>query len=86
MYKVKIRNNKTGEVRVYEDECEWHENSVWFWTKGNFGCDCNRHLLFHRAVGDESDYDVECDDGKNRKYSAIDAVLESGEVVVLDGE
>ena len=48
-YKVAIRNNATGEVRIQEQEgLEWRDSSLFWWTRreGNFGCDCNRAQVF----------------------------------------
>ena len=54
---IAIRNNKTGEVRVHRDpDATWWSHSEFAWTEGNFGCDCNRHLVFLWAAGeDEAD-------------------------------
>ncbi len=53
-YKIAIRKNATGEIRVYElERCDWDDASL-FWLsrgQGNFGCDCNRELEFVRAGG-----------------------------------
>lgn len=62
-YRIAIKNNSTGEVRVYESDDEWRgENdpemlqmgisespSAFWWTEGNGGCDCNRELHFEYA-------------------------------------
>ena len=64
-----IRKNTTGEVRVAEVE-DWlvdgHRNpSVYNWTDGNFGCDCNREILFDRAGGGDPDpMDMACTEGR----------------------
>jgi hypothetical protein len=58
-YKVAIRKNETGEVRLYEQTgWDWvhddgmgngpHDDFYW-WTNGNMGCDCNRELCFERV-------------------------------------
>jgi hypothetical protein len=52
-YSVAIRKNETGEVRICEMEVPWGETSLFWWTEGNFGCDCNRELLFERASEQE---------------------------------
>lgn len=37
----------------------WHD--VFWWTEGNMGCDCNRHLTFERAHGREpADEELVC--------------------------
>lgn len=59
-YKAAIRNNATGETRVYTLEgCDWHGDFIW--TEGNFACDCNRSIFFDSAGG--IDTDAEDDEG-----------------------
>ncbi len=90
-YKVAIRNNATGEVRIgVYDELEWHDSSVFFWTEGNFGCDCNRELEFTRAGGPgpaDDPYwnglETECGNGR---FSALYAEFADGSRVPLDDE
>lgn len=45
-----IREKSTGNVRLVDYDIEWATdpdgNAEWFWSEGNNGCDCNRHLLF----------------------------------------
>lgn len=60
-YTVTIRNNKTGEYRVYYDDGDYifttpygEEDMEHLWTDGNYGCDCNRAILFARANGEEA--------------------------------
>jgi hypothetical protein len=47
-YKVAIRNNETGEVRVGSYEYDFNSCFFW-WEEGNMACDCNRELEFARA-------------------------------------
>ena len=68
-YKVAIRKNETGEVRVRDmEEMRWAEGSEYWWSEGNYGCDCNRAREFLRAGG-ANEYDVareaptECSEG-----------------------
>lgn len=69
MQRAAIRNNATGEVRVRDyPELQWSDGSEWWWTEGNFGCDCNREWEFQRAGGEEESDDPEC--GESR-YSLI---------------
>jgi hypothetical protein len=49
-YTVAIRNNETGEVRMYRTEITWHEHAEFLWTDGNFGCDCNRAIFLTGAT------------------------------------
>ena len=63
----RIRNNETGEVRLYEatgfifppdTEPHW-----WYWEEGNMGCDCNREHHFGYAAG-EPYRKAKCGDGR----------------------
>lgn len=45
-YIVCIVNNLTKEQRVKAVDLEWNESSYFWWTEGNFGCDCNRQLVW----------------------------------------
>lgn len=66
MYKVLLRNNETLEEVWHHSEYEWNDFA---WTEGNFGCNCNRHLFFERAKGNNPDFDdAECGE---EKYSIV---------------
>ena len=89
-YSVLIRNNETGEERLYPlcKEVPWGDGSYYWWTEGNMSCDCNRHMSFLRAGGpgpvDDphwNDVDRDCGDGA---YSVPYAVLEDGTRIALD--
>lgn len=81
-YRVRIRNNETGEVRVTHHDLTWHASSLFWWIDGNFGCDWNRGAEFQRAAGvPEADIVWECG---NEKYTAIDATLDDGTVIPID--
>lgn len=85
-YTVRIRDNATGEIRECEQGVGWHDSSVFWWTEGNMGCDCNRRIEFIRASGrqpTDEEWDIPCTDDK---YTAIDATMPDGKVIVLDGE
>jgi hypothetical protein len=64
---VQIRHNESGEVRttrewaIYEPQ-DGETPNAFMYEEGNYSCDCNRHLFFHRAVGVEPD-DHDCGDG-----------------------
>jgi len=90
-YSFHVRDNRTGEVRLYEMGCEWFDHTVWFLTEGNFGCDCNRGESFARAGGiSEEALDAMSDDDNDpfpcghERYSIIDAVLSDGRVIRID--
>lgn len=67
-YVAIIRENSSGEIRrCQQDGLDWHEgndgNSYWWWTDGNFGCDCNRRDAFYnRTYGDDAGEDSPCGD------------------------
>lgn len=85
-YKVAIRKNSTGEIRLYDlGDIPWGESSEFWWTEGNMSCDCNRQWDFERAGGDPitEDPDPDCGD---IKYSALYAELEDGTRIPLDEE
>ena len=52
---VHIRRNADGAVRVYPfPEYGWDtDGSDFIWSDGNYACDCNRHLFFERAGGND---------------------------------
>ncbi len=81
-YRVAIRKVSSGETRVHVDPGEWdEERSPWSWVHGNFGCDCNRQLLFGRAHGEEDPDETVCGE---TEY-AIDYVeLPDGRRITVD--
>lgn len=89
-YQVKIIDTKTGEARMHTMDLNWfHEDgagSEYWWTDGNFGCDCNRGLEFIRASGreptDEEFEQIVCNQGR---YRVPFAVLDDGRRIVIDG-
>ena len=85
-YKVKRRNNSTGEVREWDTKSEWDFDKHWgdsselfWWTEGNFGRDCNRELVFY-------DWSEEADDRQcgETEYTVIHAELEDGTIIPID--
>lgn len=66
-----IRDNDTGELRVYQTEelmlQEETQPRTFIWKDGNYACDCNRRLFFKRSHQEEtetdSDYEYECTGG-----------------------
>jgi hypothetical protein len=85
-YTVAITDTTTGETRerTYDDLGEWDEGSEYWWTDGNFGCDCNRKLEFGRADG------IDYDDGPCNPYPEPNRyrikVMVGGKVVYEDDE
>ena len=81
-YQIYIRKNATGEVRVYScPDLDWEEHSLGWWTEGNMGCDCNRHLCFERAGGREPAWN-EGSCGETA-YAALFAELADGSRIEL---
>lgn len=81
MYRVLLRRNADGIERWAQEDLPWHEGFFW-WTEGNFSCDCNRYLEFERAVGGDPDIDdAACGEGA---YSAIKAQFPDGREIKLD--
>ena len=89
-YRVQIIDSQTGEARWHGVEWDWfHDDGsddMYWWTDGNFGCDCNRFLEFERAAGkDPDDEEAVCGSGPNR-YRVTHAELPDGRRIEIDGE
>jgi hypothetical protein len=91
-YEVTIRKNDTGEVRRYAMDFDWDKDEgqtdLFWWTDGNFGCDCNRGSSFLRAGGpgpadDPHWNNVEFDCG-HEGYTVLHAYLPDGRVIPID--
>ena len=82
-YDILIRKNETGEIRRYTfDWVSWDEETDPYWlTDGNYGCDCNRHLAFERAVGNNEFIKAPCGEGA---YSILKAILPDGKEIPVD--
>lgn len=86
-YNVAIRKNATGEVRMAPMDLDWFKpdgyDDMYWWTEGNFACDCNRHLEWERAAGREPDNDegIECG---HTAYTALYAELPDGTRIEID--
>lgn len=82
-YKVLIRNNETKEERIQDmGAIEWDaDNSIYWWTDGNFGCDCNREWEFERAGGYVISPDPKCG---HHRFTVPWVELESGERIPID--
>ena len=66
---VHIRKNETGEVRIWKDDLNLHEDgspNLFMWVYGNYSCDCNRRLFFARVNGEDEDWESDC---SNTEYS-----------------
>lgn len=65
----------TGRTAVDNTPCHIAagDDVPFIWAEGDFSCDCNRRLLFHRAQGVElDDDDTPCGDGRYLVRCAID--------------
>lgn len=92
-YVVRMRKNETGEIRECQMDMDWHKpqpddpdwTDMFWWTEGNFACDCNRHDTFERAVGiepsDEYDDDIPCG---HHRFTVIEAILPDGTRIQID--
>jgi hypothetical protein len=78
-YKVRLKNNETGEIRT--TKCYDFDYSEYWWTDGNFGCDCNREWGFLRAGDEPLTEDTPCGEVK---YTAICAVTDEGQLHFID--
>ena len=79
-YEVHIRNNETGEVRIYRSVTvlgPWDSFDLYDWESGNHSCDCNRGACFNRVANPE---DWDFDECGETKYDVLSIVLEDGTV------
>lgn len=82
-YKAHIRNNATGEVRTKDYDFEWDEGSFYWWSAGNFSCDCNREWEFQRAGNEPESEDPPCGE---TMYRVPKIELQDGTIVEIDRE
>lgn len=61
---ITIRRNADGVIRTVHwlDWIPWKESDVFWWSGGNYSCDCNRKDNFDRAGGDPVQDESECGD------------------------
>ena len=86
MYKVAIRNNATGEVRIQHEDLDWHDHSLFWWTEGNFGCDCNREDEWLRAGGMPEDGIPEDNECGHERFSVLYAEFPDGRRITIDDQ
>ena len=77
-YVVGIRKNETGEVRFCPEDLEWYEHSIYWWSEGNMGCDCNRELEFLRAGNEETDDSFENAECSQGRYTVVGIWFKDG--------
>ena len=75
VYVTGIRENATGEVRFHAWQEDWTDSSLYWWSEGNMGCDCNRHLIFHDYT--EASYDDKIPCGESL-YSLVGVWFRDG--------
>jgi hypothetical protein len=84
-YEVEILDTVTGETRWKSYPYEW--NDGFWWTAGNFSCDCNRAAAFMRAGGEEPSEkywdEVVCSAGN--RYRVPRVRLADGTVLTVEG-
>lgn len=62
-YIATIRRVSDGVQADCPMKSDWDDLSEFWWSEGNFACDCNRGDCFHRALTSE-DTDEECGDDR----------------------
>jgi len=80
LYTVRIRRNSDNKEVDCPENSDWEESSEFSWSEGNMSCDCNRELLFERALGNEPD-DSRCSDSR---YMIVSIKLPNGEIVYTE--
>ena len=77
-YFVTMRDMETQEERTFSmDGIEWGDGSDFWWSEGNYSCDCNRHLEFQEAKTGvrPMDDNISCN---GERYTVICIKLEDG--------
>ena len=59
-YTAHIRRNADGVIRQYTEDWDWHDGGDFLWEDGNYACDCNRSLFFHRAANEPEPDEISC--------------------------
>ena len=79
-YVARIRKVATGEERAIRVNLDWEDHSSFWWSEGNYGCDCNRFLEFEYADGREPEDGEEekCGEGS---YIVVSITVPDGRVV-----
>ena len=79
---VHLLETATGRRAVYRDEYAWRETLEFQWSEGNYGCDCNRSLFFHRALNIDEPEDPAC--GENA--FKVEKIVDLDGKVLFDGD
>lgn len=83
-YVVAIRNNITGEIRIQPEDLEWQTHSLFWWTEGNFGCDCNREDEWLRAGGATEEDIPDGNECGHERFSVLYAEFPDGSRIMID--
>lgn len=67
-YRVTLRRNRDGRVVSFPTEWDDPDSIRFYWEEGNMACDCNRHILFMKAIGEDPGEDPPCGD---ERYSLL---------------
>ena len=51
LYHVVLTRLSDGATERISQSMPWTDGTLYWWTEGNYGCDCNRYLAFERAQG-----------------------------------
>lgn len=67
-YAVLLRDNSTGRLYITKSFAgRFDAQSLYWWTEGNMGCDCNRAIVCGRNV----ENDIPCGDGELYSFLAV---------------
>lgn len=80
--KLEVRRNVDGVIRTYRDDWDYYGDFIWM--EGNFACDCNRHLFFCRAAGEDEGDDEDENNRCGRDRYAVRLTDSNGDVLYED--
>jgi hypothetical protein len=67
---ISITRVSDGKNATYWDDEGLYQNGeydgTFIWEDGNFSCDCNRSIFFHKALGEPEAVEAECGESKFR--------------------
>lgn len=82
-YDVVIIETAARESKRVHMDLPWYDHSLFWWTQGNFSCDCNRgECVWQRDKNAEETVDVPCG---SDKYIIIKAIFPDGTECLIDG-
>lgn len=87
-YYVTMRENASGKtVRFVMREIAWGDGSEFWWSEGNYSCDCNRELEWREANGlprFREEEDIPEPHCTSDKYAVVKIELSDGTVVYAE--